>query len=238
MRDPERILLLSGTAEGRLIETHINKSTPHTAVTSVAGVTDLVSDITGGFGGLNGLQEALNNHQISLIVDATHPYATTMSQTAAVAAKEASLPLLRVQRPPWLQSTADTWFEVPDVEAAAEKLKTLKVRAALVALGARHVDPFRNLDTRVVFRTALPLKDPKGVINIIDKGPFSIKDEESLCLAHNISCIVCKNSGGPWSWPKLEVARGYGWPVIMIQRPEVEYLYGTDLTLEALLEQL
>lgn len=37
--------------------------------------------------------------------------------------------------------------------------------------------------------------------------------------AHQIACLVTKNSGGSATFPKLEAARALGCPVIMIERP-------------------
>ena len=54
---------------------------------------------------------------------------------------------------------------------------------------------------------------------ITGKGPFSLQDETTLLQQHEISHLVCKNSGGISAYSKLEAARALGLPVIVKRRP-------------------
>lgn len=53
----------------------------------------------GGFGGVDGLASFLAVHEISAVVDATHPFSQRMSANAVAAYLAADVPLLRLRSP-------------------------------------------------------------------------------------------------------------------------------------------
>jgi len=135
---PEKLLILGGTREAyELAERLVSQFSPEqlTVISSLAGVTEHprqpagevriggFSDTT-GTGGKSGLQNYLLQERISLLVNATHPYAAQISENALAAATELQIPFLRKTRPPWVKQPGDQWIEVPDLAAAAEYLKT------------------------------------------------------------------------------------------------------------------
>lgn len=230
----ERVLLLGGTAEARVLTPLLKDKTVMTIVSQAGRTTASEADISGGFGGLTGLRDFMTDHQITTLIDATHPFATTISQTAQQAAATLGLPYIHVNRPAWTPAAKDQWISVPDMDIALYHLTTLQPCPTLVTLGARHVDRFRYLPGPMVFRTVDPLPNSEGVLNVVGKGPFTLKDETTLFDTHNIQCVVCKNSGGTWSAVKLNVARARSLPVIMIERPTAPQTYGTSILLEDL----
>ncbi len=74
----------------------------------------------GGFGGADGLAAWLRAHGIDAVVDATHPFAATMTAHAAAACAPSGVPLLRLRRPAWSPVTGDDWRPRADLAAAAE----------------------------------------------------------------------------------------------------------------------
>ncbi len=124
---PEKLLILGGTSEAYdLAECLVEQYSPEqlTVISSLAGVTanpklpagevriggfaDTYS--TGGKSGRNsklGLQKYLLQEKISLLVNATHPYATQISENAAAVATELGLPYFRLTRPPWVKHIGD-----------------------------------------------------------------------------------------------------------------------------------
>jgi precorrin-6x reductase len=84
-----RVLLLGGTAEGRELAAQLHPQTD--VISSLAGrVPDPALPVgpvrIGGFGGVEGLRQWLRDNDITAVVDATHPFAATITAIAAAKA--------------------------------------------------------------------------------------------------------------------------------------------------------
>lgn len=175
----------------------------------------------GGFGGLAGLREWLAGNDIEAIVDATHPFAGTMSAHAAAAAGDLGLPLLHLRRPGWPARTGDRWLRVPDLAAAAGAAADLGDRIFLT-IGRQGVGAFAHL-TRPWFliraidppTAALP---PRHEI-LLARGPFTVAEELRLLAERHIDVLVTKDSGGELTEAKLTAARERAVPVVLVDRP-------------------
>ncbi|UQU66554.1 cobalt-precorrin-6A reductase [Couchioplanes caeruleus] len=120
-----RVLVLGGTTEGRALAGRVP------VISSLAGRTSRPllppGEVrTGGFGGVDGLEAYLRAQRIDAVVDATHPFAATMTGHAAAATSRAGIPLLILRRPGWTERPGDRWHRVPDLDAAAALLPTLR----------------------------------------------------------------------------------------------------------------
>src|SRR4051794_13311811 len=106
-----RVLVLGGTAEARALAAEL-AARGLDVTTSLAGRTRHprlpAGEVrTGGFGGVAGLAEALTD--VDVLVDATHPFAATMTEHAAAAASLAGTPLIVLRRPGWSEGPGDRW---------------------------------------------------------------------------------------------------------------------------------
>ena len=54
-----------------------------------------------------------------------------------------------------------------------------------------------------------------------DRGPYNLGNEIKLLKNHKISMLVSKNSGGVSTYAKIEAARYFKIPVLMVRRPEI-----------------
>src|SRR5688572_28632355 len=93
-----RVLILGGTAESRVLAGMLLQA-GYAPVTSLAGVTRDRARTDGetrlgGFGGAEGLARYLAAEQFSALVDATHPFAVTISHHARDAAGRCGVPLV------------------------------------------------------------------------------------------------------------------------------------------------
>ena len=178
----------------------------------------------GGFGGADGLVGFLQQKYITLLVDATHPFAEQISRNAALASATTGVPLLRLERPPWVPEPEAHWISVPNLAAAAAWLREHS-HTVFLTTGVRELDAFRDCSgSRFMIRTITPLQLEKPwpqATFIQARGPFSVEDELGLFRDHDISLLVSKNSGGTATIPKLHAARQLGLPVLMIERPEL-----------------
>ena len=219
------ILLLAGTGEARAIARGLaEKSIP--AIASLAGVTRDAADLglptfKGGFGGEEGFRTFLADHDITAIIDATHPFAARIShRTARVAAVE-NVRYVQVLRPEWQQGPQDRWIFASSEEDAAGKIP--KDAVVFLATGRQTLAQFSALKGQKVYCRQIDPPDsdfpfPGGEF-IIGRPPFAVAAEEDLFRRLAIDYLVVKNAGGAASSTKLDAARNLGITVVMIKRP-------------------
>lgn len=215
-----RILLLGGITEALAIARQLGPE----HIYSLAGIGRVPQDLTcqvrvGGYGGADGLAVYLREAQISLLIDATHPYAAQISHNAAQAARYAGIPCWALRRPAWQAQPGDDWREVADWAGLIEALTPFE--RPLFTLGR---EPLQHLDEIPAhqFWTLRALETCPGnerceVIGA--RGPFNLMDERALFQRRRIDVLVSKNSGSTATEPKLEVAREQGIPVLVLKRP-------------------
>jgi precorrin-6A/cobalt-precorrin-6A reductase len=230
-----RILILGGTGEARAL-----------AAGLAARGTDVTSSLAGrvreprlpagrvrigGFGGADGLAAFLKEDGVTHLVDATHPFAGTITANAARAAGETGVPRLVLRRPEW--DADSSWESVADIHEAAAAVRDwpsaatstvgdLPGEAVFLTTGRRDLAAFANdREHRFLVRTVDPPEGPvpPRAMLILDRGPYTVAGETGLMRGHGIGLLVTKNSGGPMTAAKLEAARDLGVHVVMVQRP-------------------
>lgn len=220
-----KVLILAGTAEARALSHRLDALPDVEVVVSLAGRTSAAADHggtlrLGGFGGVEALARHLVDEGIDAVVDATHPFATTMSAHAAEATERCGVPLLGVQRPPWRPQPGDRWIEAADVAAAARMLPALGVSRALLTIGRSELAHFAAIQgVRFVVRSIEGVDEQvlEDALFIRARGPFTVADEVALLDRHGIDVVVAKNSGGDDA--KLAAARQLDIPVVLVSRP-------------------
>lgn len=239
------ILILGGTTEARLLAQALSGQSRFATTLSLAGRTRApiampVPVRTGGFGGAQGLATYLTDHDIDLLIDATHPYAARISANADQASRLSGIPLVALRRDGWVAQEADRWSEVESVEAAVSALGGNE-RRAFLALGRQELLPFEQAPQHsYVIRSVDPVDPPLAVPSasyITARGPFREADELALLAEHGIDAIVSKNSGGTASYGKIVAARKLGIDVIMIRRPVLPQVTSFE-SVEAVLAHL
>ena len=224
----KNILLLGGSSEAFQLADHLHDHPEISLMSSLAGRTSLPRKPkgayrTGGFGGQEGLATYLQTNQIHALIDATHPFAETMSSNAHQAATQTGTPHIQLTRPPWTQDPNDIWIEANTVKDAAQKTPN-GLSPIFLTIGRGDLTAFlSHRETTFLTRTIEKPKKgehlPDNFSFIYGKGPFSYEDEMQLIKTHKIKAIVSKNSGGDQAFAKIKVARALKIPVIMIKRP-------------------
>ncbi|WEL55024.1 cobalt-precorrin-6A reductase [Pseudomonas kermanshahensis] len=230
-----RILLLGGVTEALAIARQLGPQ----HVYSLAGIGRVPQDLTcqvrvGGYGGAEGLAQYLREAGITLLIDATHPYAAQISRNAAIASRRADIPCWALRRPAWQAQPGDDWREVDDWAGLIEALAPF--RRPLFTLGREPLQHLAEIppDQFWTLRAleACPGNERCEVIGA--RGPFRIEDERVLFARRKIDVLISKNSGSVATEPKLEVARELGVPVLILKRPALpdvdrEYASGESL---------
>ena len=221
-----RVLILAGTSEAARLSRTLVREGRHDVVLSLAGRTSAPPPTgarlrIGGFGGAAGLAEYLAANAIEAVIDATHPFANTISRNAARACAELGVARIALDRPPWQAQPGDRWVPARDEADAAAQLPPQS--RAFLALGRQRLKSFqiRN-DIWYLIRVVDPppeplLKAPHHVI--VARGPFALADELDVLDRHAITHVVARNSGGAGARAKLDAARARTLPVIIIDRP-------------------
>ncbi len=220
----QRVLLLGGTKDARILAKALAARADIHATISLAGVTSNPPDFglnkrIGGFGGVDGLCAYIRAEGIKVLIDATHPYAAQMSQHAAWAAAKTGITRLALFRPAWRPEDGDHWREFPTWE---DLITALPVDARVFLAAGQ--DGMRAFDHPHSFEiVARALEYPSGITNpitLIQSLPLKSADDEAALFQENsITHVVCKNSGGTASTAKLVAARMLGLPVFMLARP-------------------
>lgn len=219
------ILILGGTAEARELAAALHAEGHH-VVTSLAGrvaqprLPDGEVRI-GGFGGPEKLAEWITANAITHVLDATHPFAERISQSAHTAAGHANVPLLRLERPGWTPNERDHWHWVDDLEGAAALLPDLGSRVFLTT-GRQGLRAFKDVDAWFLVRCVDP-PDPDDLPArhelLLDRGPYTLDGELRVIDSHSLYVVVTKDSGGDHTRAKLDAARTRNLPVIVVRRP-------------------
>lgn len=242
---PKRLLILGGTAEGAALSRVAHKAFSGNLdiVTSLAGRTqrprlDLAGNVRrGGFGGIEGLSNYLRRERITAVIDATHPFAETISGHAYCACLRTDTPLLRLDRPSWRLPPSARWVEVADTAAAARTVGQC-ARRVFLAIGRKGLSAFRASDDLFfLIRTVDPLPEAPPLTHyhhLIARPPFSKDRESALLNEHGIDTVVAKNSGGDGAWGKIAAALDLGLTIVLIARPAPEPCPATSDTNAAL----
>lgn len=225
---PLHILVLGGTTEARRLAESLVAMDGIKVTSSLAGRVARPrlppGEVrVGGFGGAEGMAEWLRAHHVDAVIDATHPFAGTISFNAASAAAAVHVPLLALRRPGWVPVEGDRWHVAESLVGAAELLPELG-RRVLLTTGRMGLAAFAPLDSLWFLMRSVDAPEapcPARMEVLLDRGPFSLEGERELIRRHRVDVLVTKDSGGDATAPKLTAAREAGIPVVVVRRPPV-----------------
>ncbi|WP_343710222.1 cobalt-precorrin-6A reductase [Mycobacterium sp.] len=231
-----RVLVLGGTAEARALAACLHGRVD--VISSLAGrVPDPALPVgavrIGGFGGVDGLRRWLRDEHVDAVVDATHPFAATITAHAASACDELGLPLVVLARPAW--DPGDAMVVASDTRAA-EVVARQKCSRVFLTTGRSGTAAFAGSDAWFLIR-AVTAPDhallPRRHRLLLSRGPYAYDGEHALLREHRIDVLVTKNSGGEMARAKLDAAAALGVPVVMVERPPLPAGVSTVRTVDA-----
>ncbi len=208
------ILILGGTAEAVKLASRLQA--PHLRViSSLAGRTLAPAKIAGeirvgGFGGPQGLADYLKAENVKLLIDATHPFATQISDNAIFASTTVNpIAFVRLERPAWLKKPGDKWIVVDTLAQAADAIPS-KARV-LLALGKQHIAPFSKRNS--VHFVVRMIDPPEAPLDLVD---FELELSEPEPLKARPAFL--SPSGSPTSSAAIRAARP---PMPKSRRPAI-----------------
>ena len=220
------VLVLGGTTEARRLAAVLADRPGVRVTTSLAGRVTRPGAVdgevrVGGFGGADGLAVWLREQGVSALVDATHPFAETITANAARAAAACGTPAVILRRPGWRPGPGDRWHPVASLPEAAGLLPGLGRRVFLTT-GRLGLGAFAHLTgLHFVARSVEPPDPPlpPDLRILLARGPFTVAGETAVLRDHRIDVLVTKDSGGAATAAKLTAARDLALPVVVVRRP-------------------
>lgn len=177
-----------------------------------------------------GIASLVRDKGIKLIVDATHPYASAIRETARAAARRLNVPYLTYVRPAGAAHDDDIIYAAGHEEAALIAFSF--GRPVLVTTGSRNLAPYAReaagKRARLIVRvlpqdSSLQACRDAGIPDecvIAARGPFSLEDNREAIREFRAGVLVTKDSGAAGGLEaKLEAARLEGCRVVIVKRP-------------------
>ena len=178
------------------------------------------------------IRQFCRDQQISLILDATHPFARVISQLAMATAVDLDLPYLRFERQNTYSKDAPLKM-VDSLTAACDYLKELTGKIYL-STGSKTAPEYAQrlgvsrLHVRVLptTRVMANLTDAGFIASQIDaiQGPFSVALNVDLFKHANAAVVVTKESGRQGGiQEKIAACAQLGIPCVVIRPPQMAY---------------
>lgn len=234
------ILVLAGTLDGRKLAMRLAELGQKVMVSVISEYGRLLADLPGisvhtGQLALEEMKNLLVSQGITVVVDASHPYAVNGSLNAMAACETTGIPYIRYERSEVCIPEYEKIYMADDAAEAA-KLAASLGKVIFLTTGSRSLKIFKGepllADCRLIARV-LPQPDvineciglgfdPGDIIAI--KGPFSQQLNVALFREYGAEVVITKNSGTiGGADTKIAAAIELKLPIIVIGRPEIAY---------------
>lgn len=229
------IWVIAGTVDARkLIGLLVGDNYPVTATTTTGYGRDLIGEQPGltvlaGPLDRDGMEAFIRERGISVIVDASHPYAAEVSRSAIAVAGRFALPYIRLERPPMEQKGA---VVVATYEEAALRLEK-PAGNIMLTIGTKNLASFARITGAIVYARVLSTAESIAACErhgfrpeqiIAARFPFSKDFNRALFRELGIRHLVSKESGSSGGAPeKFAAAAELGIETIVIGRPRIDY---------------
>lgn len=249
--DKEKIVVMAGTTEGRLLAERLEKckKAAHILVATDYGEKVLPEFAyckvhTGRFDA-GQLEDFYKEQGITLVYDATHPYAKEVTRNCKAACEKLGIIYQRILRKQIMAEDylPENQFERFDNLEQIGKYLEMQKGNIFAATGSKEVDKYCNIpeyQKRVILRVLPNIEIKQELMEkgfaeeniIMGQGPFSVEDNEEIIKRYNIKYMVTKESGIVGGFvEKLEAANNQGVFVALVKRPEEEGILLEQVTI-------
>ena len=236
----ENVWILSGTSDGPPIVKRLLKleySVFVSVVSYKAGTVyptnERLSIITGRLNDVQEFKDFMILNDIYFVIDATHPFATNVSEKLYQACLQLSKPIFRFERN-YLKDSFNNEFEyIKDLKGINGSL--VKNKNLLLAIGSKYLENTAkhylalgaNLYARIISTPESISKAFSSGIkdsNIAILNPTKDQDnnlELNLCKYWNIDYVLCRDSGGysQITWEKVSLKTNVR--LFLLKRPKI-----------------
>jgi len=232
-RKDVKILIMGGTKDGIEISKRLKKMGFFTITTTK---TDYGSKLVEKYSDVvisrestdKTLKDIIKEYNISVLIDATHPFAVNASKRAIDVSKECNIPYIRYERPHRRYNDA---IYTKDFEEASKVALNISKKNILYVGGIKNLETVvkvigkERLITRVLPTSvpiALKLLPSKNVIGM--EGVFSKELNKYILLDYNCDVLITKDSGDSGGLnEKVLGAKEANAKVIIVERPKLDY---------------
>lgn len=189
------------------------------------------------------MEDFLRQKKITLVIDATHPYAVEVTANVKNACRACGIHYLRIVRQQGAKIENAIYF--PNMVQAAEYLCHHEGNV-LLTTGSKdlecftHINDFKNrvyariLPVEQSIKTALDAGYPKEHL-ICEKGPFSQQQNINMLKQCNARFLVSKDTGNEGGFPqKAGAAQELGVSLLVVERPKEVGITEADITIKEL----
>ena len=240
-----RIVIFSGTTEGRMLAQTLSENEIHCIVSvateygeSVMPEMDGVT-VHKGRMDLEEMQKFIAQSEVAAVVDATHPFATAVSENIRESLKNTEIPYIRLQRETsdialnkdTIQENRSDVILCSDATECADFLSFTDGNI-LLTTGSKDLATYSRkeaLKDRLFVRVlpgleSLSLCEKNGICGkqiIAMQGPFSLEMNRALIRQFDIKYLVTKESGRTGGFlEKIKAAEAEGITACVIGNPE------------------
>lgn len=190
-----------------------------------------VTKITKGRMDQEQMEQFVLDHKVSLILDATHPFAAIVSKTAIEASKNSGTDYIRYERP---RVDLKDGIKVGSNLEACQWVTEHVSGMVYLTTGSKTLGFFRdNLPLENIVARVLPTAEVlieteklgfqahqiEGI-----KGPFSVEMNKELLLKNDAKVMITKESGlAGGILEKMEACRQLSFPCVVIAREDITY---------------
>lgn len=239
------IMIFSGTTEGRMLaemlagkmEVHVRVATEYGC--QIMGPAEGIDVQVGSCGGADGIADVVRKNGSTVVVDATHPYALSITEHIREGCAKAGAEYVRLKRSDSSANGAAI-VGVPDIQSAVDYLKGTEGKI-LVTTGSNDIGLYTQIPGFKERVTARVLSTPESVSKcaelgftgknlIAAQGPFSEEMDLAMLRQTGAKYIVTKDSGTAGGYEaKVNAAAKAGATVVLIERPEEDGLSFTEV---------
>lgn len=173
----------------------------------------------------------LREARVGCLVDASHPFASALSQTACQACTEAGVPFFRFFRPGIRLPDSPLIHTVAGFAEAAQVAASLGQTIFLTTgsgdletfLGEKAVQGKRVVvrvlpEARLITRCRELGIMPRDIVGL--QGPFSVRFNQAIFTAYGADVVVTREGGrASGTSSKIKAALNLGVPVVVVLRP-------------------
>lgn len=235
----DKILLFAGTTEGRNLAEFLEKNQIPTEVCVATQYGETLLEegkylhVHAGRLDETEMEQQIQKQQITLVIDATHPYAVIVSQNIRRACSRTGTEYIRLARKETDASWKQEMEDVTEVASVAEAAAFLAKKEGRIfaATGSKELSAYQvipDYQDRVVARV---LSTPEAVSEcamlgfsgknlICMQGPFTEDLNVAMLRQAQASWMVTKESGKSGGFlEKLRAAKKAGAKLVVIKRP-------------------